>query len=87
MEISSYENLPRSAPTDFAIRARGDQVLASRCTSPGKCANAIGGSLHINTVSAKVVSGEYELHFQAGTVEKSVFDAMWVTPGPKLLCG
>jgi len=87
VEISIYENLPRSAPANYAIGARGDHVLASRCTSPGKCADAIAGYLHIIAVSAKGVGGVYELHFQNGTVEESAFDAIWVTPEPKLLCG
>jgi hypothetical protein len=88
VEISIYENLPRSAATDYAIGARRDYVWASRCTFPAKCADAVAGSsLHINTVNAKGVSGVYELHFQDGTVEKSAFDAIWVTPEPQLLCG
>jgi hypothetical protein len=85
--ISIYENLPRSAPTDYAVGAREDNAWASRCTPHGKCAYAIAGSLHINTVGAKGVSGVYELHFQDGTVEKSAFDAIWVTPEPQLFCG
>jgi len=88
VEVSIYESLPRFAPTDYAIGARGGHVWASRCTSAGKCANAIAGSsLHINTVGAKGVSGVYALHFQDGSVEKSAFDAIWVTPEPQLLCG
>ncbi len=70
VKVSIYESLPRSAPTDYAIGARRDYVWASRCTSPAKCADAIAGSsLRINTVSAKGVSGVYELHFQDGTVK------------------
>ena len=73
VEVSIYESLPRFAPTDYAIGARGGHVWASRCTSAGKCANAIAGSsLHINTVGAKGVSGVLHSIFKTEALKRAL---------------
>jgi hypothetical protein len=61
-------------------------MLASRCTGPGGCAAATAGTLHLTKFNpGKGASGDYELHFKDGTVEKGQFDAKWYAV--KLLCG
>jgi hypothetical protein len=91
VEISINENLPRSAPRDYTImpgRSGNYAVLASRCTTHGKCETATSGTLHLSAFSpAKGITGEYELHFQDGSVERDAFDATWVVLKQPLLCG
>lgn len=86
VEISIYEGLPRSAPADYAIGGRGTRAFGSRCASAGKCEYATSGALHISQTQ-KGISGEYELHFQSGVIEKGIFNATLVQPNPPLLCG
>jgi hypothetical protein len=74
--ISINENLPSSAPQDYAIGSGRNAVLASRCLSRGRCDNATSGTLHLTTFRrGKGASGEYQLHFQDG--KKDSFDATW----------
>jgi hypothetical protein len=88
VEISINENLPRSAPQDYTIRSDTYAVLASRCTTPGKCDTATSGTLHLTTFSpGKGATGLYELHFQGGSAERGAFDATWAVMKQPLYCG
>ena len=85
--ISINENLPSSVPQDYSIKAGKYAVLASRCLSPGQCDAATSGTLHLTTFSpGKGASGDYELHFQDGRVERESFDATWYAV-KQLMCG
>jgi hypothetical protein len=86
VEISIYEDLPHSTPANYAIGGRGNHAFGSRCVSAGKCELATSGALHISQTQ-KGISGEYELHFQSGVIEKGIFNATLVQPNPPLLCG
>jgi len=84
--ISINENLPKSAPQNYSIRSGRSVVLASRCLRPGRCEATTSGTLHLSKFSeGKGASGEYELHFQDGSVEKGSFDATWCVA--RLICG
>jgi len=77
MVISIIENLPTFAPQDYPIRS-GSMVLARRCLRPGQCEAVTSGILHLAKFSkGKIASGEYELHFRDGSIEKGSFDAVW----------
>src|SRR5260370_24379869 len=85
--ISVNENLPSSAPQDYSIKSGSDAMLASRCLRPGQCDAATSGTLHLSTFSpGKGATGEYELHFQNGRVERDNFDATWHGV-QRLMCG
>jgi hypothetical protein len=85
--ISINENLPRSTPQDYSIKSGQYAVLASRCLRPGQCDAATSGTLHLTTFSpGKGATGEYELHFQDGKVERDNFDATWYAV-KQLMCG
>jgi hypothetical protein len=85
--ISINENLPSSGPQDHTIKSGQYAVLASRCLSPGQCDAATSGTLHLTTFSpGKGATGEYELHFQNGRVERNSFDATWHVV-KQLMCG
>ena len=76
--IELSENLPKSAPQSYSIESGKWGVLASRCLKPGRCEAATSGSLRLVKFShATGASGDYELHFQDGSVEKGSFDAAW----------
>jgi len=84
--ISINENLPKSAPQDYSIRSGRWAVLASRCLKAGQCESATSGTLHLRKfIERQGASGEYELHFQDGSVEKGSFEATWCA-GPRM-CG
>jgi hypothetical protein len=87
IEISINENLPKSAPRDYSIRPGRWDLLASRCLRPGQCEAATSGTLHLaKLIEWQGASGEYELHFNDGSVERETFDATWyVVKG--LICG
>jgi hypothetical protein len=55
-------DLPKSVPHAYTMGSGSRDMLASRCQSPGQSKNA---------------SGEYELHFRGGSIEKATFDATW----------
>src|SRR5258708_26950175 len=85
--ISINENLPSSVPQDYSIKSGKDAVHASRCTGPGQCEAATSGTLHLSTFSpGKGATGEYELHFQNGRIERDNFDATWRAM-KQLTCG
>jgi hypothetical protein len=85
--ISINENLPSSGPQDYSIRSGQYAVLASRCLSPGQCDAATSGTLRLTTFSpGKGATGEYELHFPNGSVERNSFDATWNVV-KQLMCG
>ena len=76
--IQIIANLPQSAPRDYTMGAGSRDMLASRCQSPGHCEAATSGFLHLTKFSPrKNASGEYELHFREGSIEKGKFDATW----------
>jgi hypothetical protein len=85
--ISINENLPSSSLQDYSIGTGRNAVLASRCLSLGRCDTATSGTLHLTTFSpGKGASGDYELHFQDGRIEKDSFDATWYVV-KQLTCG
>jgi hypothetical protein len=85
--ISINENLPSSGPQDYSIKSGQYAVLSSRCLSPGQCDAATSGTLHLTTFSpGKGATGEYEIHFQNGRVERNSFDATWYVV-KQLMCG
>ena len=91
----SIGEVPRSAPRDYPITSDKYAVLASRCTTDGKCDIATAGNLHLSTLGlGKSVTGEHQLHFhggtfESGTFESGAFDAIWVGVDlkPPVLCG
>jgi hypothetical protein len=87
IEISINENLPGSVPRDYSIKSDKYPVLASRCLSKERCDAATSGTLHFSAFKpGKSATGEYELHFQNGEVERNNFDATWqVAKSP--MCG
>jgi hypothetical protein len=84
LKISIWRNLPKSTP--YSIELRGGEGGAIRCLRPAACEAATSGSLHLDSfIDGKISSGEYELHFKDGSVEKSRFDATWCHV--KFVCG
>jgi len=76
IRISIWRNLPKSAP--YSMELGGSDGSASRCLRPGACEAATSGSLHLDKfIERKSASGEYELHFRDGSIEKAKFDATW----------
>jgi hypothetical protein len=76
--IQIIANLPKSAPRDYTIGAGSRDMLASLCQSAGHCMAATSGTLHLTKFTqSKNASGEYELHFRDGSIEKGQFDATW----------
>jgi hypothetical protein len=76
--IQIIGNLPKSAPHAYAMGSGSRDILASRCQSPGHCEAATSGALHLTKFTqSKNASGEYELHFRDGSIEKGNFDATW----------
>jgi hypothetical protein len=84
LKISIWRNLPKSTP--YSIELRGGEGGAIRCLKPAACEAATSGSLHLDKfIDQKTSSGEYELHFKDGSVEKGRFDATWCHL--KFVCG
>jgi hypothetical protein len=76
--IQIIGNLPKSAPHAYTTGSGSRDMLASRCQSPGHCEAATSGVLHLTKFSqSKNASGEYELHFRDGSIEKGSFNATW----------
>ena len=76
--IEIIGNLPKSAPRAYTMGSGSRDMLASRCQSPGHCEAATSGVLHLTKFGqSKNASGEYELHFRGGSIEKATFDATW----------
>ena len=77
--IQIIANLPQSAPRAYTMGSGGSgsrDMLASRCQSPGHCEAATSGFLHLTKFSqGKNATGEYELHFRDGSIEKGNFAA------------
>jgi hypothetical protein len=85
--IAINENLPSSTPRAYSIKSGQYAVLASRCLKPGQCDAATSGTLHLTSFRpGKGATGDYELYFQDGRVERDSFDAMWYVVEP-LVCG
>ena len=84
VKISIWRNLPKSAP--YSIELRASEAGAIRCLTPAACEAAASGSLRLDKfIEGKISSGEYELHFKDGSVEKGRFDATWCHV--KFVCG
>lgn len=74
LKISVWKNLPKSAP--YSMKLGGGDGGAIRCLKPGACEAASSGSLRLDKfINERSSSGEYELHFRDGSVEKDKFDA------------
>ena len=83
--IQIIGDLPKSAPHAYAMGSGSRNILASRCQSPGHCEAATSGALHLTKFTqGKNASGEYELHFRDGSIEKGNFDATWCVA--RLIC-
>jgi hypothetical protein len=84
IEISIMRNLPKSAP--YTMDLGGKDAAAFRCLKQGVCERATSGTLHLGKfLEGESASGDYELHFQDGSVEKAVFTATWCNI--KFVCG
>jgi hypothetical protein len=84
VKISIWKDLPKSAP--YSVEVRATEAGAIRCLKPGACEAATSGSLRLDKfIDQKTSSGEYELHFKDGSVEKGRFDATWCHL--KFVCG
>jgi hypothetical protein len=78
LRIELGENLPKSAARSYTIKAGKPDVSGSRCLRAGSCETATSGFLTLSKLSRGVeASGEYELHFGDGSVEKGHFEAVW----------
>jgi hypothetical protein len=74
--IEIIGDLPQSAPRAYTMGSGSRDMLASRCQSPGHCEAARSGFLHLTKFSqSKNASGEYELYFPDGSIEKGNFYA------------
>jgi hypothetical protein len=74
VKISIWKNLPKSAP--YSMELGGYNGAAVRCLKPGACEPATSGSLRLDKfIDRTSSSGEYELHFKDGSLEKGKFDA------------
>lgn len=74
--IQVIGNLPKFAPHAYTLDSGSRDMLASRCQSPGHCEAATSGVLRLTKFGqSKNASGEYELHFRDGSIEKGNFDA------------
>jgi hypothetical protein len=84
VKIAIWKNLPKSAP--YSIELHGGEGSGIRCLKSGACEAATSGTLHLDQfVNEKRSSGEYELHFKDGSVEKARFDVTWCHE--KFVCG
>jgi len=84
--IEVNKNLPKSAPQSYSIEPGKSGVLASRCLKPASCETVTSGPLHLSKFSRGVgASGDYELHFQDGSLERGHFVARWYRN--HFLCG
>ncbi|HLW85404.1 MAG TPA: hypothetical protein VKR60_09340 [Candidatus Sulfotelmatobacter sp.] len=84
LEISIWKNLPKSAP--YTIDIAGSEAAGVRCLRTGVCERATSGTLHLDQfIEGKSSSGEYELHFKGGSIEKAKFDAAWCSI--RVVCG
>lgn len=78
LRIAVDQTLPKTTPQDHPIRPATSDVIGWRCLRPGACAVATSGFLRLSKFTRGVgAHGDYELHFQDGTVEKGHFDAIW----------
>jgi hypothetical protein len=78
LQIEVNKILPTSAPQSYLVESGKSDVLAQRCLRPGSCEFASSGFLHLSKVSRGVGgSGDYELRFRDGSIEKGRFEAMW----------
>jgi len=87
IHISVISNLPKFAPTEYSIGGGGAEAFASRCLKHGECEPVTSGTLHLDKfINGKLASGNYELHFRDGSVEKASSNAVWCYVR-QLLCG
>jgi len=79
-------SLPTNAPQSYSMKSGKTDVHAWRCRRAGSCETATSGFLNLSKLSRdQGVSGEYELHFGDGSVERGSFAAVWQSH--YLLCG
>ena len=78
LQIEVNKNLPTSVPLSYSVESGKWDVLAQRCFRPGSCEIASSGFLHLSKFSRGVGgSGDYELRFRDGSIEKGRFEAVW----------
>jgi len=86
LQIEVNKNLPTSVPLSYSVESGKRDVLAQRCYSPGSCEFASSGFLHLSKFSRGMGgSGDYELRFRDGSIEKGRFEAVWYRD--YFLCG
>jgi hypothetical protein len=74
VKISIWNNLPK--PASHSAEIRGRDGAAVRCLKPGACEASTSVILRLDKfINEKSSSGEYELHFKNGSVERGKFDA------------
>jgi len=84
IKISIWRSLPKSVP--YSMNVSGHDGAAVRCLRPAACETATSGSLHLGTfIDGNSSTGEYELHFKDGSIEKGRFNATWCYV--KFICG
>lgn len=75
LAITVYESLP-GAPQTYSFRYGDRTANAARCLRAGARESAASGTLRLTEIQAgKDVSGDYELHFEDGSVAKARFHA------------
>jgi hypothetical protein len=77
--ISVMRNLPTSAP--YSVHLDGNVAAGFRCLRQGVCERAASGTLRLGAFTeGESASGEYELHFQDGSVEKASLSSSRTPP-------
>jgi hypothetical protein len=78
LQIEVNKGPPMSALQSYPVESGKWDVLAQRCLRPGACEPVSSGFLHVSKFSRGVgASGDYELRFRDGSIEKGRFEAVW----------
>jgi hypothetical protein len=86
LQVEVSRILPTYAPRSYLVESGKSDVLAQRCLRPGSCEFASSGFLNLSKFSRNVgSSGDYELRFRDGSIEKGRFEAVWYSNS--FLCG
>ena len=77
LQIEVNKGPPKSAQS-YTVESGKWDVLAQRCLRPGVCEPASAGFLYVSKFRSGVgASGDYELRFRDGSIEKGHFEAVW----------
>ena len=78
LQIEVNKGPPMSALQSYTVESGKWDVLAQRCLRPGACEPASSGFLHVSKFRKGVgASGDYQLRFRDGSIEKGSFEAVW----------